>query len=344
MVTIRDVAKKANVSISTVSAALNNTKHVSPQLKAHILAAVEELNYRPNRVAQALNRRKTHTIAYVTPDIANPSFVRALKGVMKAAKEHDYSVMVLDTEGDAKLAQRYFRDLFDLRVDGAAVNLTWDIVNDENLRMISDHQARLPLVGVSGARIIPDVDCFVWDEEEGGYQLARYLLRLGHRQVLFAAPTPSAAAEQRFRGIQRAFKEEDTPFTEECRIEVDGYNTKSGYKGILGALGRAIEFSAVISFNDKITSGIITGLARQGLRIPEDVSVVTFGNGHVGLQMDPITSMTFNDRMLGYDAGKRLIELIESTSELKPSIHRRKLELSVQPSSGVARATKEALR
>jgi DNA-binding LacI/PurR family transcriptional regulator len=330
LATIHDVARYAGVSVGTVSAVLNGSGRVSPKLQQKVDEAIQALDYRPSHYARALKRQRTHSLAYLVPDVTNPGFASILRATTRAARQRDYTVFVFDTGGDPDAARESVERVIELRVDGVILSLTWDLAHPELVDAL--RRRDIEAVGISGSRPVDSIDCFLWDEVNAGYTLARYLLRLGHRVLAFLHPADSESAGRRLQGIRDAYQEAGIPTSSIHTYPVGGYTTKDAYEGTLQAISSAVPFSALIAFNDAFVTGATAALADQGLWIPEHISVATFGNSHTTFSRPQITSMTYDYESVGARASRRLLDRIEKEYDGEPRCEYVPMDLVVRPS------------
>lgn len=327
--TIKDVAKEAGVSISTVSYVINGTKPVSERLAHRVRAAVAKLDFHPNHMARLLNSRRSRTLAFLTPDISNVGFVRIFKAIDAIARARGYTLFLLNTDGSLEMTQRAIGQVLQLKMDGVFLTLSWALTHPSiNLSILTERG--IAAVGVSGANAIDGIDCFLWDEEGAGQQLGRYLNRLGHHRILCVGPESSLSGTKRWGGVRREFP---NPGESVVLARTPSYAAEGGYKAVRNAIAAAESFSAVIAFNDAIATGALAALYDQGLVVPRDISFVSFGDHHRDYSRPQITSMTFDEDRIAELAANRLIGRIEKSIEGKTVHEYLPLTLSIQPSS-----------
>ena len=156
------MAKRAGVSVATVSAVINGSRPVSDELRKRVQQAIAELDYRPNLVARALYTRRTQSLGLLVPSITNTFFAAVVKAAEETAHEKGYAVFVGNTDGDPDKSRAYADRMLAMGVDGLLVVLSWDVVASG---LIETFRSRgVPVVGVAGGRLVPDIDCFVSDD------------------------------------------------------------------------------------------------------------------------------------------------------------------------------------
>ncbi|CAN7154603.1 LacI family DNA-binding transcriptional regulator [Devosia sp. LjRoot16] len=313
--TIKDVAREAGVSISTVSSVVNGNKPVSEDRARRVREAIAKLEFQPNHMARSLHAKRTRTLAYLTPDITNVAIVRTFKAVEAVAHARGYAVFLLDTDGSVEMTREALDRIIGLRMDGAFLPLSW-VMGHPEIGLSRLAERGISMVGVSGSYDIADIDCFLHDEDGGGRQIGDYLHRLGHRQVLFVGPTPSRSAERRWSGVRAAYADNE-PGSEAGLelVSTGGYSAAAAYDAVQAALAARSRFTAMVAFNDAVATGALAALSDNGLRVPDDVSFVSFGSGHRDFARPQITSVTFDEERIAQLAANRLIDRIEGVAQ-----------------------------
>jgi LacI family transcriptional regulator len=331
--TIKDVAREAGVSISTVSSVVNGNKPVSEELARRIRDAIEKTGFHPNQMARSLHAKRTRTLAYLAPDITNVAILRTFRAVEAVAHARGYTVFLLGTDGSVAATSQAIDKVIGLKMDGAFFTLNWAMSQPE-VRLSRLTERGIAMVGVSGSYDIPEIDCFLHDEEGGGTQIGNYLFRLGHRDVLFIGPTGSRASETRSGGLRSAYARSQ-PGSEAgiALVPTDGYSAGSAYDAVQATLGRQTRFTAVVAFNDAVATGALAALYDNALTIPEDVSFISFGNGHRDFFRPQITSITFDEDRIAELAANRLIDRIEGDTVDPPSHEYLPLALTIRQST-----------
>ncbi|MCA9632354.1 MAG: LacI family DNA-binding transcriptional regulator, partial [Myxococcales bacterium] len=310
------------------------------ELAQRVRDAIKKLNFHPNHLARSLMATRTKTLAFLTPDISNAAFLRIFKAVDAIACRRGYSLFLLNTDGSMEMARRALTQVMELKMDGVFFTLNWAMTQLETeLGQLAERGVRM--MGVAGSYAVPNVDCFLWDEEGAGEQLGRYLRRLGHREVLCVGPSRSRSAEKRWGGARRAYDDSPESVT---LADTNGYTAQSGYDAMHNAIIAARPFTVVLAFNDAIATGALAALHDQGLSVPEDVSFVSFGDHHRDFSRPQITSMTFDEEKIAELAGNRLIDRIEGRLTEPADHFYLPLRLSTQPSSRKLTARDKAVR
>lgn len=303
MTTIADVAKRAGVSKMTVSRVINDSGYISPETRARVEQALQELGYIPNVLARSLRFKQTHTIALVLTDITNPFFTTLARGVEDKASEEGFSVIFCNTDESPDDEAEYVRVLMQKQVDGLLLVPTRH--SEMSIAALQAHA--VPVVVLD--RRIPgcQVDTVRCDSEAGAYQLAQHLIALGHRRVaVLGGPEGVSTAEDRIAGFQRAWAEAGLDPTG-ARISYCPYTIEGGYHAAQAALAQLPRPTALFTANNFIAIGALRALREQGLRLREDLSLVTFDDLPAPFSIDPFLTVI---EQPAYEMGWRAMALL----------------------------------
>ncbi len=293
--TIRDVARLAGVSPSTVSRALSVPGMVNAATRARVAAAVEQLGYEPNRAARGLITGRTGTIGLVVPDLANPFFASVTKGVQARARRHDVAVFVADTDEDAAAETGLVRALAK-QVDG--IVLCSPRAGDDELAAIVQ-DATVVLVNRAAAGI-PGI---TYDNEDGMRQAVAHLVALGHRRIAWVGgPATSWSTQHRGLGLRNA--------VEERRAELAPVGDFAPtYEGGMAAADQVIATgaTAVVAYNDLVAIGLLARLDARGISVPGDLSVVGVDDIAMSRMARPALTTV---RLPKQEAGRIAVELL----------------------------------
>ena len=316
-ITIEDIARQAGVSTSTVSRVLNGTKPVAVDKRALVLAAVEQLQYRPNAVARGLARGRSMTVGVLVQDIGSPFFANMVSGIEQGLDHAGYRPMLTTTHwrtDDEEDEVGALQLLLERRVDGVLV--LGGHIPDDALRTVAAH---VPVVLV--ARRVQGLErqCVYVDNHDGAYRATRYLIGLGHTRIAHIAGTaghPDAA--DRAAGYCQALAEAGLPVDE--RLLVAGqFTEESGLAGVEALLRRGERFTAIFAANDQAAYGVMLGLFNHGYRIPSDVSVVGFDDQLLSAYtLPPLTTVHQPSLAMGRGAAEGLLRLIDGNEPLLP--------------------------
>ena len=273
-VTIRDVADLAQVSVTTVSHVINNTRYVEPNTRERVQTAIKSLNYRPNSLARSLRRRGTATIGLLVPDNSNPFFAEVARVVEDLGFEQGYSVILCNSDGSEEREARYVDVLLSKQVDGLLVISAGSHPNFAS-SILSSH---VPLVVVDRETPELQADQVLLDNEAGGALATNYLLDLGHERIgIIIGPNEAAPSALRLQGFRRALEGRGHPW-DESRCVVGNFNYSGGEQGARQLLEAHPDLTAIFATNDLMAMGAVNQARRRGYRVPDDLSVIGFDN------------------------------------------------------------------
>lgn len=340
MATIRDVARLAGVSASTVSAVTNGRSGVNPRLAERVRKAVEALDYRPDILARSLRVRYTNIIGVVMPQIASPFFSEVLRGVEDEAKQKGYSILICDSAADPGLEQRLLNTLMARRVDGillASADPYFSIHKLPRKSMPIVFFDRLP-AGCQGPAVVVD-------NVGGAFEATRYLIELGHHRIaIIIGPLPISTAAERMEGFRNAMGAAGLSVPEGF-IQSGEFRLEGGYRCTLEMMKLSPRPTALFATNYEMTLGSLRALREIGIKCPEEVSVVGFDDMVIGTDgfswstmfSPQPTTIAQPAHQLGRHAIKLLMAKIEKSDEGQEDgqkgILRLPVELRVRESS-----------
>lgn len=270
--TIKDVAKKAGVSPSTVSRVLTGSANVAEDKRKLVLDAIEELGFKRNAVARSLRTRSTNIIGLIIPDITNPFFPEIAKGVEDAAHKLGYNVILCNSENSAYKEAFYLELLRERQVDGIILSG----VGEASDQIYAAIDAGIPLVVLDRRLEGTEVDTVTTDNVAGGAMAARRLIQAGHRRIGFlGGPHNIAVSKDRFSGYRAALNEAGIDIEEQW-IRFDGFSFEAGQRAAREFLEMPDPPTAVVASSDITAIGFIDTLISAGVAVPEHVSVVGF--------------------------------------------------------------------
>lgn len=280
MYTIKDVARLANVAVSTASYALNGTGKVSQSTREKVLKAAEELGYRPNGVARDLKRKvKTGIICMFVDDLGGPFYSEVLRGVQEVAICNNYNLIACSH----RMTEKF---LSERRVDGAIV-LSPNIPDDILLKTAGP---QFPIVVMDRELECEHIYNVLIDNFNGAFQAVKYLIDLGHRKIAYiSGPLVSYDNKKRLEGYKQALEENDIKFNPNLIIQ-GRFTEEGGYEAMkLFLLNSNItnQIDAIFSGNDEMAIGAIRALSEKGIRVPEDISIVGYDDIRLASYIQP---------------------------------------------------------
>lgn len=301
-VTRKDVAEYAGVSEQTVSYVLNGTRTFSDKVVKKVQKAVEALHYKPDMIARGMVTQKTNTVAVVVNDLANPIFPRMIHGFQERAAEFGYSVYISDIAGCADVKSR-MSDLIVRRIDGVYISLISDNYMDEIVNNFLMNNIKV-VVGNKDQSIQYDVPCVRTDFFSGMRKILMYLQEKGHKNIVyFSGLNIDNESDERYIAFSQIYKE---LFDSEPQIieNEDPYTTtaEDGMRMTKKWLQEKTLCTAIITTNDLMAYGVIDTLVANGIRVPEDISVVGIDDILYSRYVNPpLTTLGYDDRALGQE-------------------------------------------
>lgn len=308
-ITIRDVARRAHVSVATVSRALTSPELVRPETRSRVLAAASELGYQPNRAARGLITGKTGNIGIVVPDLDNPFFTGVLKAVQARAMQADYAVFVADSDEDP-VAEAKLVHAMAKQVDG--VVLCSPGLEDSQVYEAAGNTSLVLL-----NRRLSGVPSTLMDSAGGLRQVVDHLVALGHKRIAFLnGPRTSWSNQERRRGLKVAVEQHGVDL-----VDLGPFAPR--YEGGLQAadLALAADVTAIMAYNDIMALGVLARLRDRGVSVPGDVSVTGFDDlTYAALCSPPLTTVSMPVATAGRTAVNMLLDWLDSDNTQVPQV------------------------
>lgn len=296
-ITIKDIAKAANVSINTVSRALNNKPDINAKTKEKVLKIAEELGYVKNITASSLRNRKSKTIGVIFKDITNPFFVEVLKGIEKATKENDYSLILMDIEKDYELEKKAIQIMAEKRVDGILISP----VRKEKKKFNKIMNLNIPYVIIGDHFEEMNADEIYANDLKGGYLATKHLIERGRKKIVFLnVKNHNFVSQSRLQGYKKALKEAKIRINNKIIFDIKE-DVNDAYKKILEILENGLSFDSIFCFNDILAYGAIKALREKGIEIPKEIMVVGYDDIIYSSIID-LTTIRIPKFELGYKA------------------------------------------
>ena len=337
MIRLKDIAERAGVSIMTVSKALRNAPDVSATTKTQIKLLAQQLGYVPDSSAQGLRTRRTKLFGVGVSSLSNPVVARILLAIEERTYELGYDVLLAQSLNIPEREEACVQRFLSRRVDGLFIAPVYRIATEA--RIYKELAARrIPTVLLG--HTAPFCSQFVsvaCDDLLASYAATQHLLKLGHTRIAFlSGPVGAPWSQERFEGYRRALREANMDADEKLVFQA-GRSIEDGSKAALQMINESSDATAVQTVNDLVAVGCAQALLNQGLRIPEDISVVGFGNILMSEHFRvPLTTVRQPKFRLGAAAVESMQQIL-----LGRRIESKRLpaELQVRSSSGIAPAT-----
>jgi LacI family transcriptional regulator len=333
--TMRDVARLAGVSTSTVSAVLNASVPVSPARKRRVMEAMAALDYHPDAIARGLKTGRTNAIGVVVPDITNAFYPEVVRGVEDAARRAGYAVLLCDSNENAANEDAHLATLFSRRVDG--VLLACCANSTAYATMV---RRRFPMVFVDRIPPAAAEGTVSSDNLQAGYAATLHLIELGHERIaMLAGNTALSPHRDRLEGFRKAMQESHLPIRDEY-LACGDVQIENGIEATQHLLKLTAPPTAIMVSNNKLLLGVLQSLDENEIPVPQQVSILGFDDFVWNRYFSPsITSIAQST----YEMGRRSFELLlqimyRKKGERLPEKHiRLAVELRLRNSTGPPR-------
>jgi len=278
MVRLKDIAARTGVSVMTVSKVLRDAKDISEATKARIKQIAREMGYVPDSLAQGLRTRTTKTIGLVISSVANPLFARAILAIEQQAHETGYELILAHSLNEPGREEAVIRRLLSRRVDGLIISPAYRL--SPSAPVYEELRASSTPVVILGhaAPFCAGFPCVETEDFQASQAVTRHLIELGHRRIACLSGRSVAPwSQERLEGYHRALRDAQID-PDERLIFRAGTSIEEGEAAALELLNEGVSFTAIQACNDSVAIGAASVLRKQGLRVPEDVSVAGFGN------------------------------------------------------------------
>lgn len=323
-ITIYDIAKEAGVSASTVSRVLTNNANVRPAKREKVLELIRKYNFKPNALAKGLADTKSKTIGILAADVRNPYYAALFVACEKVAREAGYTVLLCNSLGDHKQEEILLEKLREQRV-GAIIQFGGevdDLTSDmDYVEIVNQIMATTPVV-VTGK--LDGTQCHMVriDAMKTMDLLMEHLISLNHRRIAMVGGRADVLSTvEKFQRYKQILKENMIEFDPDLvkmygANEKGGYDQTSGYNQMNQLMAEGKKPTAVIAINEFAAFGVIRSAWEHGLRIPEDISIVSYDNTYMAEMLVPrLTSVDYNYD----DFGRRLVETAIALIEERPA-------------------------
>ncbi|MCE5329636.1 LacI family transcriptional regulator [bacterium] len=313
MTTIKDVAKKAGVSVGTVSNVLNELDTVTDKNKSKVINTIKSLGYKPNKIAASLSRKKTMNIGLIIPDVSSPFYSDLIKGVTETLDSHGYNVFLCSSSGNINKEAKIINDLLSMWIDGIILIPIYSSKRDkENLEKINN-----PIVLVNREIKGFKCDMVIFDNFGGAYEATNFLIKNYHKKIIILdGPRYSKSFEDRLMGW-KASMEENNLYKSSLIFRGD-FSVESGREMMLEAFSKLKEIDAVFASSDLIALGALNAIEEKNMKVPDDISIIGFGDIFLSKFLKPsLTTVRRPFYNIGKTAVLILLEKISGNCDVK---------------------------
>ncbi len=304
MATMKDIARLAGVSTSTVSHVINKSRFVSEDISKRVNDAASQLNYTPSALARSLKINRTQTLGMLVTTSTNPFFGEVVKGVERSCYQEGYNLILCNTEGDNERMRQSINTLLQKRVDGLI--LMCSSLEGERIDIFEKYPD-IPIVVMDWGPMLFTSDKIQDNSLRGGYLAAKHLIDNNHRQIgCITGPLVKHQAQMRYEGYKRAMIESGLEFNADWIIEAD-FECEGGYEAFQKMKAKGPLPSAIFVSNDMMAMGVINAASEHGIRIPEDLSIIGYDDIHISKFMTPALTTIHQPK---YRLGQAAVEAV----------------------------------
>ncbi|QLB15413.1 transcriptional repressor PurR [Mannheimia granulomatis] len=310
MATMKDIARLARVSTSTVSHVINNSRFVSEEIREKVLRVVKELNYTPSALARSLKVNETKTIGMLVTATSNPFFAEVMAGVELYCQQHHYNLIIATTNGDNERLQHHLQMLIQRKVDGLLL-----MCGDARFSASSNLKIPLPLVVVDWWFTELNADKIFENSAFGGYLATKALIDAGHQKIgIITGNLTKSLAQNRLEGYKQALTEANITINPHWIVE-SHFDFEGGILGMNSLLAQEEHPTAVFASSDTIAVGAYQAIWQAGLSIPHDISIIGYDDIDLAKYLSPpLSTISQPKSELGKLAVETLLKRIRSES------------------------------
>ena len=332
-VTIKDLARKLDVSVSTVSRALRSLPDVNPETKKRVIELARELNYEPNSIALSLVTKRTNTVGVIIPSFIIHFYSAAITGMQEVLSEKGFNTIICQSAESLENEIKNVNTLLSSRVDGVIGSLSIETDSTEHLEKIK--RKGIPLVlfnRTTGNMSVPTAEV---DDYQGALDAVQHLIDQGFKRIAhIAGPGALNISQKRKNGYLDVLRQNNRPIEEDLIVECD-FSLESGVESTAHLMGLNNPPDAVFVVSDSAAFGSIKYLREQQIRVPEDLALVGFTDEPLSsLVYPPLTTVSQPSREIGRAAAELFLTQIEQEPEDRQASHKiLKPELIIRQSS-----------
>jgi len=312
-VTIKDIARELGISPSTVSRALKDHPDISQETKHLVNDLATKLHYRPNVIALSLRSQKSNVIGVIIPEIVHYFFSSVISGIEEVANENGYSVMISQSGEDYGKEVATCDTFLNGIIDGILVSVTKETKDYEHFKRLEEEG--IPIVFFD--RMVEEIhaDSVIIDDLDGAYKATEHLIIQGRRKIVhFQGPQNRLIGQNRLNGYLKAMRDNGVVIDKSLLIPCDNFH--SALIETQKLIDNKVKFDSIFTVNDFTAAGAIKILQSNGLKVPQDVSVVGFGDDLTAEMLDPALTTV---KQPGFEMGKKAMEmLIRRIKQTKP--------------------------
>ncbi len=319
--TLKEIATKLGISITTVSKALKNYSDVSPKTKQAVIELAEKLKFKPNSFAVNLRSQESKIIGLIVPEIDHDFFANVIKGVIEQATKHDYLVVVLESKDNITIEASHVELLLNKKVDGIIISLSNDTNNDPHLESILSKN--IPLVQFDKiSKLIPSSKIIINDQKSAGYAV-QHLIDIGSKKIAhIRGPINPQNAIDRFLGYKKTLEKNNIPFDTSLVYTCEQVSFLEGYEFAKEILAQHPDIDAIFAVTDLVAAGVLMFFKDHQNERLQNIAIIGFGNWFIAQIISPrLSTIAQPDIEMGKTSFTVLLE----------EIHAKKNKISFTP-------------
>ena len=311
---IKDIAKEAGVSHTTVSRALRGSPLISEETTKRIQAAARKLGYFPSAAARSLKTNRSQALGVIVSNIDDPYFSEILQGIEEVAQSNYYSLFMAASQHDSAREASIVQAMRQHRVDGVIICST--TFSDEQSQNFSKYG--IPIVVVNNQAVEDYRYSIYHDDVDGSRQLTKHLILMGHRKIAYLGNSSSGRTTQdRLAGFRQEMEAAGLPVSDNHVYEIPGSEPDKSVSGVDYFLNLQDRPTAIVCFNDMIAIGMLKTLNERGVRVPQEISITGFDNiVFSNYTNPPLTTFDQPKRFMGQKAAELILSLLDSASKI----------------------------
>ncbi len=309
-ITIKDIAKKLNISPSTVSRALKDHPDINLETREAVKEMARKYNYRPNKIALSLLQNQSKTIGVIIPEIIHHFFSSVISGIEDIFYEQNYNIIICQSQESYKREIKNVQTLLSSHIDGILMSISKETQKLDHIKNIQE--VGLPLVFFDRIAEEISTDKVIVDDFGGGYKATEHLIRIGCKRIAHLyGPLNLLIGRNRFNGYKKALEDYNKPFDPELTVFCDSYEKA------LSEIKKLLELpqppDGIFAVNDLTAMGAMKMIKDMGYQIPQDISVVGFTNWLISRFADPaLTTIDQKGYLMGTEAAQLLLNRINN--------------------------------
>ena len=309
-ITIKDLAAKLNISVSTVSRALKDNPEISQQTRKLVQTLAKELGYSPNPIAVALKTHKSNTIGVIVPQIVSAFFSTVVKSIENIADKYGYNVLVASSNETLEKEKKNIAVFLANRCDGIILSISKATTSYEHVQKILDQ--KIPLVLFDRTIKELNVSKVVADDADAAFKVVKHLIQVGAKRIaLLTGPEQLSIGRNRMKGYLKALTMHRLEINTDYIVRCDDLSVQAAKESTLRLLNMKNIPDAIFGINDDMAIGAIEAIKEKGLKIPEDIAVVGFSNSKRSRYMTPtVSSINQFPEKIGEKAAELLFKQI----------------------------------